>query len=121
MDAGLRHGSTLFNCERFFEAHEALEDIWREAPRSGLLRRHLQGLVQMAVAFHHYSTGNFIGARSVLERAVRNLDGAEQSFPDLDLLHLRASLGLWRKYLAEGRQQEKGSSPPALPKLIVRR
>jgi hypothetical protein len=108
----LQRGLVLFNSARFFEAHEALEDVWREAPRQSRLRRHLQGLVQLAVAFHHQSTGNRVGARSVLERALRNLDGAEESFPELDLKRLRISLNPWREQLAETRPGTPGSSRP---------
>lgn len=113
-----RHGIALFNSARFFDAHEALEDVWREAPRHSRLRRHLQGLVQLAVAFHHQSTGNLVGARSVLERALRNVEGAEESFPELDLERLRASLKPWREYLAEARRKSGRHSPPEVPKVL---
>ena len=112
-------GVVLFNTGRFFDAHEVLEDVWRGAPQDGPLRRHLQGLVQLAVAFHHQLTGNLVGARSVLERALGNLNNAEESFPELDLEGLRASLSLWRGYLAEDRRTAD-ESRPALPKLLLR-
>jgi uncharacterized protein len=122
-----RCGLTLFNSARFFEAHEALEDAWRATPRRSRLRRHLQGLVQLAVAFHHQSTGNYVGAGSVLERALRNLDGAEESFPDLDLKSLHASLKPWREHLARTLPGKPSSSPqshrlsnPELPKILPR-
>ena len=123
MQDGWQHGTTLFNSGQFFEAHEALEDVWRDAPKDGRLRRHLQGLVQLAVAFHHHSTDNLTGARSLLERALRNLDGAEESFPDLDWPSLRSNLAAWRRYLAQDQDQReaKDSSPPALPKLLMAR
>ena len=125
----------LFNSGRFFDAHEVLEDAWREAPRHSPLRRHLQGMVQLAVAFHHQSKGNHVGARSVLERAVRNISGADISFPDLDLDRLRAELEIWQRYLdrsqsagerkLEGRDVRRHdvlkSSAPALPKITRRR
>jgi uncharacterized protein len=121
-----RHGLELFNSARFFDAHEALEDAWREAPRHSYLRRHLQGLVQLAVAFHHQSKGNYTGARSVLERALHNLANAEESFPELDLKSLRSSLKLWREHLAEIRSnaprshQTDSSARPELPKILPR-
>ena len=118
-----RCGLSLFNSGHFFDAHEVLEDVWREAPRHGQVRQHLQGLVQLAVAFHHQSTGNLNGARSVLERALRNLEGAEKSFPELDLERLRASLSPWRDYLARSfaeRSTEAGGCPLELPKLRLR-
>jgi predicted metal-dependent hydrolase len=120
-------GLLLFNSARFFEAHEALEDVWRAAPRRTRLRRHLQGLVQLAVAFHHQSTGNPLGAGSVLERALRNLDGAEESFPDLDLKSLHASLTPWREHLPRTHPWRPSSSSqahhlsdPELPKIMLR-
>jgi uncharacterized protein len=122
-----RRGLALFNAARFFEAHEALEDVWREAPRHTHLRRHLQGIVQLAVAFHHQATGNYTGARSVLERALRNLGDAEESFPELDLKLLRSSLKAWREHLAEDRSnapssthQADGPARPELPKILPR-
>ena len=65
------HGIALLNEASFFDAHEALEDVWRSAPPEN--KKFLQGLIQVAVAFHHYSTGNRVGMRSVLERAIKNL------------------------------------------------
>jgi predicted metal-dependent hydrolase len=114
----LAKGLALFNSAHFFDAHEALEDVWREAPRHSHLRRHLQGLVQLAVAFHHQSTGNLVGARSVLERALRNVEGAEESFPEIDWERLRTSLRPWREYLAEARRKPGAPSPPDLPKVL---
>jgi len=128
-------GLDLFNRAHFFDAHEVLEDVWRALPRDRPLRRHLQGMVQLAVAFHHQSKGNHVGARSVLERAVRNISGADSSFPELDLDRLRAELEIWQRYLdhpesagdrkLDGRDVRRHdvlkSSVPALPKIMKRR
>jgi hypothetical protein len=111
-----RLGLTLFNEARFFEAHEALEDAWRESGSEGGLRRHLQGVVQLAVAFHHQSQGNFVGARSVLDRALRNLSGGEESLPDIDLDGLRGELAAWQRYLGEVETE----NAPALPQIARR-
>jgi predicted metal-dependent hydrolase len=133
-----KRGLDLFNRAHFFDAHEALEDVWRSLPRDRPSRRHLrlhvQGMVQLAVAFHHQSTGNHVGARSVLERAMRNLNGADRSFPEIDFDRLRADLMPWRKYLddvesADEKKDEKKSgerevrrhTAPALPKIMLRR
>jgi predicted metal-dependent hydrolase len=131
----INRGVNLFNRAHFFDAHEVLEDVWREAPLHTPSRRHLQGLVQVAVAFHHQSKGNHVGARSVLERALRNLTGADNSLPDLDLDRLRAELEVWQQYLdrsqSAGERKFEGqdirrhdvlnSSAPALPKITLRR
>src|SRR5271167_5169113 len=86
-------GISLFNSAKFFDAHEALEDIWRAAPPEN--KKFLQGLVQVAVAFHHYSTGNRVGMRSVLERAIRNLAEPSGSFGQIQLAALLQSLAQW--------------------------
>jgi uncharacterized protein len=102
-------GINLFNNAQFFDAHEALEDIWRAAPTEN--KKFLQGLVQVAVAFHHYSTGNRVGMRSVLERAIRNLAEPSGSFGQIELPVLLESLTQWREAL------DNNSSLPALPRI----
>src|SRR5438034_5247165 len=71
--ARFREGIKLFNSGEFFEAHEVLEDVWCAAPAAE--KRFLQGLIQVAVALHHHSKENRVGARSLLARARRNLSG----------------------------------------------
>ena len=92
-----RHGISLFNNAQFFAAHEELEDVWRAAPPEN--KKFLQGVVQIAVAFHHYSTGNRIGMRSVLERAIKNLSEPAGNFGQIELQSLLTSLGQWREAL----------------------
>ena len=67
----LEEGLDLMRAERWFDAHEALEDEWREAP--GPERDFLQGLVHVTVAWHHASRGNAPGASRQLAKATRRL------------------------------------------------
>jgi predicted metal-dependent hydrolase len=90
---GLAHGVALFNEQKFFEAHEALEDVWRAAAVEH--KKFLQGLVQAAVAFHHYSTGNRIGMRSVMARSIRNLSICPDDLRVVDVEPLLRSLTQW--------------------------
>jgi predicted metal-dependent hydrolase len=57
--------------ESWFDAHEALEDEWRDAPEPE--RDFLQGLVHVTVAWHHAGNGNRPGAERQLEKAARRL------------------------------------------------
>jgi len=102
-------GIKLFNSAEFFEAHEVLEDVWRAAPTAD--KKFLQGLIQAAVAFHHYSTGNIVGARSLLARAQRNLSGCPDEFAGIDLKLLLGLLARWQKAL------EDGQPVPPLPRI----
>lgn len=102
-------GMHLFNRAEFFDAHEVLEDTWRSAPPAN--KKFVQGLVQVAVAFHHYSTGNRLGMRSVLERAVKNLGEPAGAFGKIELAALLQSLSQWREAL------DKNLPLPALPRM----
>jgi hypothetical protein len=53
-------GILFFNQRDFFEAHEVWEDLW--AASAGPERRFYQGLIQAAVALHHFGNGNLRGA-----------------------------------------------------------
>ena len=68
---GLERGLELIRAGEYFEAHEELEDEWREAPAAE--RDFLQGLVHVAVAWHHAGRGNRPGCERQLEKATRRL------------------------------------------------
>jgi uncharacterized protein len=99
----------LFNQASFFDAHEAWEDVWREAPASE--KKFLQGLIQIAVAFHHRSTGNLIGARSLLARGTRNLQGYAEEHEGIRLAAFLLALASWEEAL------DAGDSLPNLPQI----
>jgi predicted metal-dependent hydrolase len=67
----LEEGIGLMRDKQWFDAHEALEDEWRDAPEPE--RDFLQGLVHVTVAWHHASRGNAPGASRQLEKATRRL------------------------------------------------
>ena len=82
-------GMELFNASRYFDAHEVWEDLWRET--HGRDKKLVQALVQSAVALHHGSTGNYVGARSVMERAIGNMKTAT-TYRGADVAKLRSEL-----------------------------
>lgn len=58
-----RQGIEYFNNCDFFEAHEVWEEIW--ADYRGPSRGFFQGLIQAAVALHHFGNGNIRGAKKL--------------------------------------------------------
>ena len=70
-------GLKLFNEKKFFEAHEELEDAWRN--ETGKIRNLYQGILQVAVTYLHVTRRNFNGAVKVYERSTRWLNG----YPDV--------------------------------------
>ncbi len=103
-------GIQLFNDRRFYDAHEIWEDVWRES--NGPEKKFLQGLIQAAVALHHHSTGNSVGACSLLERARKNLVEYPEDFGGIRLADLLASLATWRESMLAGRPA------PGFPKVL---
>jgi predicted metal-dependent hydrolase len=104
-------GLELFNSSEFYEAHEVLEDVWRS--ETGPHKLFLQGLIQVAVALHHHSTGNFVGCRSLLRRAARNLSSYPESYFNLNLTQFREALGEWQNAL------DQNHPAPPFPKLEI--
>jgi predicted metal-dependent hydrolase len=104
---GIRH----FNAREFYDAHEVWEDVWRES--HGIEKRFLQGLIQAAVALHHHSTGNVVGACSLMARARRNLGACPGEFGGIRLGELLAELGQWREAVV------RGESAPGHPLISV--
>ena len=67
----LERGLVLIRAGAYFEAHEELEDEWRDAPDAE--RDFLQGLVHVAVAWLHAGRGNRPGCERQLQKAERRL------------------------------------------------
>ena len=65
VERAIETAARLFNEGLFFEVHEVLEAVWLK--QRELTRPLLQGLIQIAVAFHHLENGNFRGALSLLK------------------------------------------------------
>jgi predicted metal-dependent hydrolase len=75
-------GILFFNQRDFFEAHEVWEDVWTES--SGPERRFYQGLIQAAVALHHFRNGNVRGALKLYRTGRAYMEPLEQPFFGLD-------------------------------------
>ena len=97
----------LANHGLFFEVHELLEPVWFRAPEPE--RTALQGLIQVAVAFHHLENDNREGARSLLTLGVAKLAEAGSALP----LETRGWLDQLRTTLAS---LTRGQDTPPVPR-----
>jgi uncharacterized protein len=102
----LDRAAALANHGLFFEVHELLEPVWFRAAEPA--RTALQGLIQIAVAFHHLGNGNREGARSLLILGVAKVAEARAALP----VDTSAWLGELRSTLAT---LATGSSPTLVP------
>jgi predicted metal-dependent hydrolase len=67
------HGVELFNAGRFWHAHEAWEMVWQRHVEDE--RLFLQGLIQLAAAYHHlFVTQNHRGVLNNFEKARTKLE-----------------------------------------------
>jgi predicted metal-dependent hydrolase len=76
-------GIRSFNDCDFFEAHETWEELWTEY--RGPARRYYQGLIQAAVALHHFGNGNVRGAKKVYLSSRAYLDDYRPAYLGLNL------------------------------------
>ena len=83
-------GAALFNCGRFFEAHEVWEDLWRTTDGAG--KKIMQGLIQAAVGAHHLQRGNRRGAKALFQNALAKVSLSPAQFCHIDLRQLRHDL-----------------------------
>lgn len=87
---GLDRGLELIRDGAYFEAHEELEDEWREAPASE--RDFLQGLVHVTVAWYHAGRGNRPGCERQLAKAQRRLAPYAPAHRGVDVARLLEQL-----------------------------
>ncbi len=77
-------GVLLFNHRLFFEVHEVLEVQWRQ--ESGAEKTFFQGLIQIAVAFHHLENRNLRGALALLHDGLEKLVPYQPAFLGVELV-----------------------------------
>lgn len=73
VDEALARAVALFDAQRFFEAHEFFEYVWKSDSIAPADRDFWKGVTQVAVGCCHTQRGNEQGALTLLERAERYL------------------------------------------------
>ena len=97
---GLAEGLELIRAGAYFEAHEELEDEWREAPADE--RAFLQGLVHVTVAWYQAGRGNRPGCERQLEKAARRLDPYAPWHREVDVAVVLEDVGRARVLVEAG-------------------
>jgi uncharacterized protein len=105
-------GIALFNDGRFFECHEAWEEIWKRS--TGDEKLFYQGIIQAAVAILHAQRGNLIGAASLYAKASAKLDHLPSEHMGIALGELRDAL---KDFIAIAARGETLSNLPKLRRL----
>ena len=76
-------GVELFNAHHFWHAHEKWEELWLKA--AGEEKTFLQGLIQLAAAYHHVQRGRTVrGAIRLFDAAFAKLDPYPPRYGGID-------------------------------------
>lgn len=107
-ERGLAH----FNAREFFEAHEVWEEIWLTEGEPE--RTFLQGLIQIAAAFHHYRRGNSDGAESLLAAGIVKISRFPQDYHGLAVEDLRVAAKWWARRIGKSKNPGDDEIPVIL-------
>lgn len=107
-------GARLFDACAFFEAHEVWENEWR-AETDERTRRFLQGLIQVAAAFHKLFVMEAPeAALRLLTRALEKLDASPEEIKRLHLDRFKAQLHVRFDAMTRGDLVEVAAVPKIL-------
>jgi hypothetical protein len=82
-DEAIMRAVQLFNDERYWEAHESLEYVWKNA--TGTEKEILNGIILVAAAFVHHEKDELDICVSILHRAKRKLEGATDEYYGINI------------------------------------
>ena len=104
-----------FNSRKFWEAHESWETLWLVAESD--LEQFLQGLIQVAAAYHHVQRGTYRGAPRLFAAGLWRLDAFPLVHCGLDRTEVDAAARRHQRWLEAGAQEPLDSAQ--YPKLRV--
>ena len=110
-DERFERGIAQFNRGEFFNAHETWEEIWLAAPEPD--KTFLQGIIQVAAAFHHFQRDNRAGAESLLRAGFEKIEPFPDDYRGLRLAPLRAAIQEWLASLS----RERSPTPSSFPRI----
>lgn len=110
-------GILLFNQEKFYECHEALEEIWLS--EKGPNRLFYQGLIQVASAFHHAQKKKLKPALTCLSKGIEKLSSYPDFFLGIDLKSLLDELKEWSDPLNQSLIHTKPFQISSFPQIFL--
>ena len=80
----LKEAIDLFNNQKWYEAHDAFEDIWNDLV--GDERQIIQGILQVSVSQFHLNKGNLNGAMILLGEGLGRIRNRVSEDLEIDLI-----------------------------------
>ncbi|MCE1226005.1 MAG: DUF309 domain-containing protein [Geobacteraceae bacterium] len=111
-------GIRQFNAAQWYECHETLELLW--IPATGDVRNLYQGIIQLAIALHHWRNGNFSGAISLLDGGVGYLSTLPHTCLWIDVAELIRQAEFVKKQLESlGKSGMAELDVGCIPKIVT--
>ncbi|MGB8540183.1 MAG: DUF309 domain-containing protein [Candidatus Acidiferrales bacterium] len=104
-----QRGIAHFNAGEFFEAHEVWEEIWLEEAEPE--KTFLQGIIQIAAAFHHYCRENADGTETLLAAGIVKLSRFPAHHRGLAIDELRSAAKWWARSIGKGEKPKRSEIP----------
>jgi uncharacterized protein len=110
-------GVEHFNSLEFWEAHESWEELWLVAESD--LHQFLQGLIQIAAAYHHVKRGTFRGAVRLFDAGLQKLRAFPTLYCGIDREAVERASAEHRAWAADlvARGADQRLTEPQYPKL----
>ena len=107
-----------FNAQQWFDCHETLEPLWLTA--HGEQRAFYQGIIQSAIALHHWRNGNYNGSMALLSSAADYLSQVSSPCQWIDVSNLIDQLQTVQQRLDQlGPDGMDQLEPALLPRLTT--
>lgn len=114
----LLQGIREFNRGEWYECHETVEDLW--IGESGEMRDFYQGIIQIAIALHHWRNGNYGGAVSLLKGGAGYLRRVSDQCQWVNVATLIADSERMKIALEEcGKEQMHSLDPGLIPRILT--
>ena len=108
----------LFNQQKYYEAHDILENLWLP-DRQGVNGSFYKGLIQLAGAFVHLQKNRLRPASALFKLAQASLEKYSAIHEQLDLAGVRLLIQNWIKLLETNDFLVNPLAPGHLPQLIL--
>ena len=113
-----KEGIEHFNQLEFWDAHESWEELWLVAESD--LHQFLQGLIQIAAAYHHMKRGTFRGGVRLFESGLAKLAAFPVRYCGVDRENVERAAAEHRAWAADllARGADERLAERQYPKLV---
>jgi uncharacterized protein len=114
----LEKGIALFNEGKYFEAHEAWENLWLDERDEGE-KRFYQGLIMAAGAMLHYTRRECAGASALLGKSIPMIQEGLHSHPNLRIGDFTRALDGLRDEFSRCSYRGSAESLPKISRMYI--